>query len=69
MEPPRATGLRRLGFVLALLFSAATFAYSLTGIVSAGGDLPSAAVPAAKERPAPVSYERCREHRDERVRL
>ena len=65
----RPMGLRRIGFVMALLFSAATFAYSLTGIVSAGDELRSAAAPQAKKREAPVSYERCREARDERVRL
>jgi hypothetical protein len=65
----RPVGLRRLGFVMALLVSAATFAYSLTGIVSAGDDLRSARATQAKERQAPVSYERCRERRDERVRL
>ena len=65
----RPIGLRRLGFALALLFSAATFAYSLTGIVSAGDDLRSARATQAKERPTPVSDERCREDRDERVRL
>ena len=65
----RGIGLRRLAFVLALLFSAATFAYSLTGIVSAGGELRSVRATQAKERPAPVSDERCREQRDERVRL
>ena len=65
----RAIGLRRLGFVLALVFSAATFAYSLTGIVSAGDDLRADRARQGKERPAPVSYERCRERRDERVRL
>ena len=64
----RAMRLRRLGFVLALFVSAAVFAYSLTGIVSAGDDLRSAAAPQAKERPAPV-FERCRDHRDDRVRL
>jgi hypothetical protein len=65
----RAKRLRRLGFALALLLSAATFAYSLTGIVSAGGDLRAAREARSKERQAPVWYERCREARDERVRL
>jgi hypothetical protein len=64
----RATRLRRLGFVLALFVSAAAFAYSLTGIVSAGDDLRSAA-PRSQERQVPVSYERCRDAHDERVRL
>jgi hypothetical protein len=58
-----------MGFVLALIVSAATFAYSLTGIVSAGGDLRDAAKRVSSERPPPVSYEGCREARDDSVRL
>jgi hypothetical protein len=65
----RAFSLRRLGFALALLVSTATFAYSLTGIVSAGDDLRAARGAQSKERQTPVSDERCREHRDDRVRL
>jgi len=65
----RAFSLQRLGFVLALLVSTAAFAYSLTGIVSAGDDLRAARGTQSKERQTPVSDERCREHRDGRVRL
>jgi hypothetical protein len=65
----RGLSLRKLGFALALLISAATFAYSLTGIVSAGDGLRAARGDQAKERQKPVYDERCREHRDDRVRL
>jgi hypothetical protein len=58
-----------MGFVLALVISAATFAYSLTGIVSAGGDLRDAAKRVSSERQPPVSYEGCREAHDDSVRL
>jgi hypothetical protein len=58
-----------MGFVLALIVSAATFAYSLTGIVSAGDDLREAAKRVSSERPQPASHEGCREARDDSVRL
>ena len=58
-----------MGFVLALIVSAATFAYSLTGIVSAGGDLREAAKRVSSERQPPASHEGCREARGGSVRL
>jgi hypothetical protein len=55
--------LSRIAFVTALAVSAACFALSLAGIVSAGGDVPSAK---KVERPAPVVQDDCpgdeREH-------
>ena len=65
----RLTRLRRPGFVLALILSVATFAYSLTGIVSAGDDLRDTARPVSKKRQPPVAYEGCRERRHDSVRL
>ena len=65
----RVTRLRRPGFVLALILSAATFAYSLTGIVSAGDDLRDTPSPTSKKREPPVAYEGCRDVRDDSVRL
>jgi hypothetical protein len=58
-----------MGFVLALIVSAATFAYSLTGIVSAGDDLRETAKRVSSERQPPVADEGCRDARDDRVRL
>ena len=63
----RLMGPRRIGFVLALLASAAVFAYSLTGIVRAGDDLRAKAEPRSSERQTPV-YD-CPERRHESVRL
>jgi hypothetical protein len=65
----RFTRLRRPGFVLALVLSAATFAYSLTGIVSAGDDLRNRPSPVSKKREPPVAYEGCRHERHDSVRL
>jgi hypothetical protein len=48
----RPTRLRRLGFGLGLLVSAALFAYSLAGIVSAGGDQVRSALSAGKSTSA-----------------
>jgi hypothetical protein len=61
--------LRRMGFLLALIVSVATFAYSLTGIVSAGDDLREAAKRVSGERQPAVSHERCREAPGDSVRL
>jgi hypothetical protein len=58
-----------MGFVLALIISAATFAYSLTGIVSAGDDLRDSPRRVSSERQPPVSHEGCCEARDDSVRL
>jgi hypothetical protein len=63
------TRLRRMGFVLALIISAATFAYALAGIVSAGDDLRDAVKRVSSERQPPASYEGCRERRGDSVRL
>jgi hypothetical protein len=63
------TRLRRPGFVLALILSAATFAYSLTGIVSAGDDLRDTPRPASTKRQPPVVYEGCHHERRDSVRL
>ena len=65
----RLTRLRRPGFVLALVLSAATFAYSLTGIVSAGDDLRDTSSPVSTKRQPPVAYEGCRHERRDSVRL
>ena len=65
----RLRRLRRPGFVLALILSAATFAYSLTGIVSAGDDVRGTPSPVTKKREPPVAYEGCPKKRHDSVRL
>jgi hypothetical protein len=65
----RLTRLRRTGFVLALILSAATFAYSLTGIVSAGDELRDTPSRVSKKRQPPVAYEGCHRERRDSVRL
>jgi hypothetical protein len=51
-----AGSLRRTAFVVALLASAAVYAYSLVGIAATGDDLRSAVSAQATDRAAPVSY-------------
>jgi hypothetical protein len=56
---------RRLAFLLALLVSSAVYAYSLAGIVGAGGDLRSAVSAQSVERQAPVVYRPGGENRED----
>jgi hypothetical protein len=65
----RLMRLRRLGLVLALIVSVAVYAYAVTGIVTAGDDLRSAAKPRSSERQKPVSDHGCHDSRHERLRL
>jgi hypothetical protein len=46
----------RTAFLVALLVSAAVYAYSLAGIAATGDELRSAVSAQATERPTPVSY-------------
>jgi hypothetical protein len=65
----RLLGLRRPGFVLALIVSIAAYAYALSGIVSAGDDLREITERLARERQLPAAHESCRERRQDSVRL
>ena len=65
----RLPGLRRSGFLLALIVSVAAYAYALSGIVSAGGELREMSERVTNERQLPAPHERCREDRKDSVRL
>lgn len=53
----RPSRVRRPAFLLALLVSAALYAYSLAGIADTGGALRSAVKAQPNDRPTPVSYQ------------
>ena len=61
---PRS-GARRLAFAVALLASAAIYAYSLFGIAATGSTLRAATDRQAPDRPVPVSYERANDDCEE----
>jgi hypothetical protein len=65
----RLLGLRRPGFVLALIVSVAAYAYALGGIVTAGDDLREISKRVSSERQAPPAHEGCHERRADSVRL
>jgi hypothetical protein len=52
----RPSRVRRPAFLVALLVSAAVYAYSLAGILGAGNDLRAAVSAQSVERSAPVVY-------------
>ena len=52
----RLSRVRRAAFAIALLVSAAVYAYSLAGIVGTGGELRSLVNARSVERSAPVVY-------------
>jgi hypothetical protein len=54
--PGRLSPVRRAGFVVALLLSAAVYAYSLAGIMGTGSELRSLVRADSVERSAPVVY-------------
>jgi hypothetical protein len=53
----RSSRVRRPAFLLALLVSAALYAYSLAGIAGTGGQLRSAVSAQVSARSTPVSYQ------------
>jgi hypothetical protein len=53
----RLSRVRRAAFLVALLVSAAVYAYSLGGILGTGGDLRAAVSAQSVERSAPVLYQ------------
>ena len=61
----RPSRVRRPAFVLALLVSAALYAYSLVGIAGTGNELRSAVSAQGSARSTPVSYERPSQDRDD----
>jgi hypothetical protein len=65
----RLLGLRRPGFVLALIVSVAAYAYALSGIVAAGDDLREISKRVARERQLQPAHEGCRHRRVDSVRL
>jgi hypothetical protein len=73
----RLSRLRRAAFLVALVVSAAVYAYSVAGIMGTGSELKSVVSAPSVERSAPVSYqpateahENCRDRADaERVEL
>jgi hypothetical protein len=65
----RLTRVRRPALLVALLASAALYAYAVAGILGAGGDLRAAAIAQRSERAVPAAYEPCPEEHGDRVRL
>ena len=55
--------------MVALIVSVAAYAYALSGIVTAGGDLREISKRASDERQPPAAHERCRGDREDSVRL
>jgi hypothetical protein len=64
----RLSRVRRYALLVALLASAALYAYAVAGIAGTGGDLRAAAIAERSERAVPAAYECPYEH-DDRVRL
>ena len=54
--PGRLTRVRRAAFLVALVVSAAVYAYSVAGIMGTGSELRSVVSARSVERSAPVSY-------------
>jgi hypothetical protein len=65
----RLTRVRRSALLVALLASAALYAYAVAGIVGDGDDLRAAAIAQRSERAVPAAYEPCPYEHDDQVRL
>jgi hypothetical protein len=65
----RLTRVRRSALLVALLASAALYAYAVAGIVGTGGDLRAAATAQRSEGAVPAAYEPCPDERYDRVPL
>ena len=61
----RHSPVRRVAFLVALLVSAAVYAYSVAGIMGTGSELRSVVSAESAERSAPVSYHPRSETRDD----
>jgi hypothetical protein len=61
----RISGVRRAAFLVALLMSAAAYAYSLGAIAGTGGELRSAVRAQSAERSAPVVYRPATGHHED----
>ena len=65
----RLTSVRRSALLVALLASAALYAYAIAGIAGAGDDLRAAAIAQRSEPAVPAAYEPCPDEHYDGVRL